>query len=356
MINDILIKNFRGIKELEIKDMRPITLFSGKNNVGKSSLLEALFLFFDHFSPDVFMKLNNFRRNICNTTTVNIWESLFYELDADNLLNISVSYDNEEALLEFARDDSYIPVNDINAAQEIINQFVSYAKEAYSLKFDYKQGDYEEKGHFAVSSAGVMRNNNTTLPDNQVQNMPYMMFINALLIEQDNAVVEWFGNLEYQGKKQQVIDVLKMIEPDIEDIVTLALNGIVQLYVKIQNKLIPLKLTGDGMYKLLYIVLSIIKNPHSIILIDEIETGFHYSLYSKFWEVIANVARDCDCQIVATTHSYECIVGAVEGMKMAQREEDFCYYRLERNGTGNNAYRYATELLESAITTDMEVR
>jgi AAA15 family ATPase/GTPase len=355
MITNIHLKNFRGIKELEIKDMCPITLLSGKNNVGKSSILEGLFLFFDHSSPDVFMKLNNLRRDICNSGTVNIWETLFYNLDVQNPLNIAVTYAEKEGTLLFTRDDSYVPINDINATPEIMNQFVFYAREAYSLKFDFRREEYEEKGHFAVSSAGVMRNCETSLPQNQFQTMPRMLFVNTLLIEQNNAVVEWMSSLEFQGKKQQVIDILKNIEPGISDVVTLSLNGIVQLYAKIEGKLLPLRLTGDGMYRLLYIVLAIIKNPNCIILIDEIETGFHYSMYAKLWETIGNAAKEHNCQIIATTHSYECIVGAVDGMKLSGRE-DFCYYRLERKENSNNAYRYPLDLLDSAILTDMEVR
>ena len=44
------------------------------------------------------------------------------------------------------------------------------------------------------------------------------------------------------------------------------------------------------------------------ILIDEIETGFHYSMFDKLWEVIATTAKKNNCQIIATTHIYECMV------------------------------------------------
>jgi AAA15 family ATPase/GTPase len=44
MIERIKIQNFRGIQELEMKDFRQFNLIVGSNNVGKSSILEALFL------------------------------------------------------------------------------------------------------------------------------------------------------------------------------------------------------------------------------------------------------------------------------------------------------------------------
>jgi len=40
MIEQIAFAHFRGFEKLELTDMKPITLISGKNNAGKSSLLE----------------------------------------------------------------------------------------------------------------------------------------------------------------------------------------------------------------------------------------------------------------------------------------------------------------------------
>ena len=61
MIQNIQFENFRGFRKMTLSDLRPVTLISGKNNVGKSSILEGIFLFFDHISPDSFMKISQFR-------------------------------------------------------------------------------------------------------------------------------------------------------------------------------------------------------------------------------------------------------------------------------------------------------
>ena len=121
------------------------------------------------------------------------------------------------------------------------------------------------------------------------------------------------------------------------------------------EKLLPLKLAGDGINKLLFIVLSIIANPNSVILIDEIETGFHFSMYAKLWE-ISIVAQKNNCQIIATTHSYECINGAIDGIETANMQNAFCYYRIERADGENKAFRYSGDLVRSAINFSMEVR
>ncbi|MCI8584923.1 MAG: AAA family ATPase [Lachnospiraceae bacterium] len=45
MIERISFEHFLGFDKLELQDMKPITLISGKNNAGKSFILEGIFLF-----------------------------------------------------------------------------------------------------------------------------------------------------------------------------------------------------------------------------------------------------------------------------------------------------------------------
>ena len=61
MIERIAFDYFRGFEKLELLDIKPITLISGKNNAGKSSILEGIFLFLDHLAPESFTKINRFR-------------------------------------------------------------------------------------------------------------------------------------------------------------------------------------------------------------------------------------------------------------------------------------------------------
>lgn len=356
MIQNIQFENFRGFRKMTLSDLRPVTLISGKNNVGKSSILEGIFLFFDHISPDSFMKISQFRGGTFPLHTVSLWETFFYKMDADNPLRLSVTYNGENASLEYKKDNSYIPANDYNVPMDVMNQFISYAKSAYTLKFSYHKGQYSENGHFSIGTQGMIRNATSSLENNQFENFPLIRFINATVIMSDSTLIDWVGKLELQGNKDKIIEMLKYMDPSISDICTISMDGRVQLYIRSDKNLIPLKLAGDGVNKLLYIILAIIESPNSVILIDEVETGFHYSMYKNLWEVIGRVAQKCHCQIIATTHSYECIVGASEGMKQIGLSEDFCYYRIERNEQENIAYRFSNDILQTALSVDMEVR
>ena len=87
--------------------------------------------------------------------------------------------------------------------------------------------------------------------------LPFTQFINAAIISNnsDSFIAEWIGKLELDGKKQHIVEILKLIEPAISDLSTIIVNGVAQLFVKIDNQLLPLRLAGDGLNKLLFIIL-----------------------------------------------------------------------------------------------------
>jgi AAA15 family ATPase/GTPase len=46
MLRSLYIQNFRQFRELQIDSLRRINLIAGRNNAGKTALLEALYLLF----------------------------------------------------------------------------------------------------------------------------------------------------------------------------------------------------------------------------------------------------------------------------------------------------------------------
>ena len=355
MINRISFDNFRGIKHLEIPDVSQITLLTGRNNAGKSSILEGIFLFMDHTAVDSFGKINGFRGLQYTPNPTSLWEPAFFGLDTNHPLRIEVDVDGKKSSLCYERDDSYIPADKQGAAQNAYSQFTASTRTTYTLKFLYQQDSYKENGSFSINETGFFRNFATNLKNNQIRFLPGARFISSG-IHDDATVFNWIGKMELQGKKQQVIDVLRNIEPEITDIITISNQGQTQVYAKVMNRLLPVKLAGDGLNRLLYIVLAILEEPNSILLIDEIDTGFHYSMLKTLWKVVAAAAKESNCQVIATTHSYECIDQAVGGIDEAGMLEEFCLYRITHSGEKNTAVRYSGDLVKEAVASFMEVR
>lgn len=358
MINRISFENFRGLKKLELPELSRITLLTGKNNAGKSSILEGIFLFMNHSLQNSFVSINNFRGIYVNMDSSSIWGPAFYGLDTDKSINIAATLNEKHCNLSYQKDVSFTAADSSKDDQAIMKQFVTSIRANYNMKYHYKQEDYTEEGIFYTNGSGVFRTIQTSLPNNQLLFMPYTLYINSttLFSFSENAISDWIGLMELNGKKDRIVEALKYIEKDISNIITITNLGQVQVLAKIADQVFPVKLSGDGLFRLMYILLAIFANPGSIILIDEIETGFHYSMYERLWKLIAEAAKENNCQIIATTHNYECIEKAISGIGAAGCEDSFCMYRIEHSDGENRAIRYDGELTQLSIDMNMEVR
>lgn len=357
MLSNLNIENFRGIQKLSIKDMRRLVLLSGNNNVGKSSVLEAVFFMMDHLSPDSFNHMNGFRGLNVPTNGVGLWEPLFYQMNPDNTIRIQATRGEDTLTLSYSKDESYIPAQNGGIPKNVAGSFQSSAKRNYTLRFDFLvegSTDYTETGHFTTSDSGTLREVYDDNGEKQFMQLTYTSFVNNNFVRTDRAILDRMGKAELNGEKEKIIGFLKRIDSSISDIVTLSVSGIPQLYINTNKKLLPVQFSGDGINKLLYIVLSIMDAKDGILLVDEIDTGFHYSMYKDLWKIVADVSSDYNCQVIATTHSYENIIGAVEGAK--EYPEDFSFYRLGYDKEGLKSFRSSYDLLKSALRSDMEVR
>ena len=64
---------------------------------------------------------------------------------------------------------------------------------------------------------------------------------------------------------------------------------------------------GDGINHLLSIILALVNVENGILLIDEFETGLHYTAQRKLWEIIFTLSQKLNIQVFATTHSLDTI-------------------------------------------------
>jgi ABC-type multidrug transport system ATPase subunit len=70
---------------------------------------------------------------------------------------------------------------------------------------------------------------------------------------------------------------------------------------------IPIGSMGDGMWRMLAMAIAITQCKNGILLVDEIDTGLHYSVMAEMWRLILNAAKAFNVQVFATTHSYDCV-------------------------------------------------
>lgn len=68
---------------------------------------------------------------------------------------------------------------------------------------------------------------------------------------------------------------------------------------------IPIEVLGDGIKKVLSIIISIYQSRNGIILIDEIDNGLHYKSMPAMWQAILYAAQRFEVQVFVTTHNID---------------------------------------------------
>jgi hypothetical protein len=158
-----------------------------------------------------------------------------------------------------------------------------------------------------------------------------------------------------KGGRTRLVELLRVIEPRLQDLQYLKLGEQPLVYADIGlEDLVPITQLGQAFTRLLAIFSETLYAQSRFILIDEIESGIHYSVMSQVWKGIAEIAREEDLQIFATTHSYDCIRAAHEAFE--GHESELTLHRTERVGDEARVVSYDTVNLDTSIDMNLEVR
>lgn len=367
MLQDLHIKGFKVFRDLHLTDLSRVTLIGGKNNVGKTSLLEAIFLFYDTADPGMFFRHLNWRGVEAPLTDA---EALFTPIFCGFNTSNGISFAVRDGIFNVTMHVTFNPATqkavnvDVSATGNTVTplQTDALTTTAYSMDIHYEVvGGRRQK--VAVMLRKSPTNVNIQFDPHPVNIVPTEMqspviFFSLRLRADAAEEAKRFGQLDIHRKIGQVVNFLQIIEPQLVGLTSVTLPQSATIYADIQgmSRKIPVALLGDGMSKLLSLILAIATANNGIVLIDEIEAGVHHSVLSKVWEGIFKAAKDFNCQIIATTHSYECLQAAHDGASKANAERDFRYIRLENQDSNIIAKQYSHAVLGAALEKGWEVR
>jgi AAA15 family ATPase/GTPase len=121
------------------------------------------------------------------------------------------------------------------------------------------------------------------------------------------------------------------------------------------SELLPLAQVGQGVYRLATILATMIGEKTDVLLIDEVENGLHHSVQKQVWTGLAEVAKELNVQIFATTHSGECLQAAHWAF-LERKSYDFGVIQLFRSEGAVQGRVLDQEHIEAAIKADIELR
>ena len=125
------------------------------------------------------------------------------------------------------------------------------------------------------------------------------------------------------------------------------------------TQLIPLGLFGDGIRRLLSIILSISNSKNGIVLIDELENGLHHSALDQTWKYIVELANNYNVQLFITTHNIEtlkALQAVLSNDEMQEFQGDIRSYTIRNLQEKHKAYKYDFEFFENSVLEEIEIR
>lgn len=344
MFNKIIIERFRGIKYASIEGLKQINLFFGKNNCGKSSLLESLFLASGVSNPLLPIYVNIMRGY--GKARLNDLELEFYNLDST--LPIHIKLENEET-------------RDLNITLFQQNQNnVSLNTEEANILSNVDEGKYGLKLDFAINNKafGCEVHFDSTNSNDAKRIIPkdYEEPLRCTYLSPKydfNASIQGLKNILQNKDEHFIVEGLKLIEPRVKDFIFTDKEMLVDVGL---SKRIPVNMMGDGARKIVSLLTAVYDCKDGVLLVDEISNGFHYSVMCNLWKVLINAAIKNNTQLFITTHDVDSIKGLRDAALDTYKDIVATFKLLKTNNDELKAYHYSLESLDYSINQEIEVR
>jgi len=386
MLDSLKIKNFRSLADFEVARLGRVNLIVGKNNSGKSSVLEALRIY-----------AGNAQRPLLEAISLEHDEKIrtrdFEPAEPDAPLPFQDFFTGRQ----FPQDDAtLIQIGSATSDKDTLGiQHVLLVETEETLSDENGESSvrirrrpihksespdmFGEVSHAVILNKGdkfypplLLESASSRLrpPAFDLVNIIPCSVIPTRFISVDELAVEW-DKIALTEHEDVVRQAMRIIAPTFQNLAFVLnddlrpggrLNTQRSAKVKLSDvpRPVPLNSLGDGMLRVLQLTLKIFPAKGGFLLIDEFENGLHYSVQEKVWALLFDMAEKLDIQVFATTHSWDCIESFTK-VAVARTQTDGILFRMGRSvRTSDYGKIIATVFDEDALKditqADMEVR
>ncbi len=355
MISSFRVSNYRQFEDLHVEGLRRLNLIVGENAVGKSALLEAIWLHVNDGTVDVLKDILAMRGETCKPglyaenpkdlarsplSTFTPWPPEQGSTDFEWRTWAGNESEPRESryvvsLNEYARGQAAYSTSSDDLNEIFYGKKISESKDPvlYWHLFPINIADFEK-----ASRLQSKRGNN--------------VFVPAIGLDAD-FVRDFWEKVALTEVEDEVDRAVQLLEPAIQRISLGSGNPVVKL--KNAPAPIPMSRLGEGMTRLFALALAVVNAKGGVLLIDEIETGMHRATLDRMWRFLFTLAERFNVQLFATTHSWDCISSFAAAAKAAG-EDVAALIRLERKDGKVVAVTYDEQTLATATEQGIEVR
>ena len=339
--------HYRGLDGLSLPRLSRANLITGVNGVGKTALIEAIWLFMGRYDPMLLWNPNVLRSekgilDPIERLSGDVLELRGVEGGAERSLRTTF-----EKVSDVAR-----PAAIGSAMGESVPQLPLAGRIHTHLDGKIAEGGM---GGMQPTPWGMVVHENpappASLPSCVIESTKFQLDITDEYLQRYSEMVR-------KNRKQELKEAVNLIFPKIKDveILTDRTGGSYLSAATTDGKLLPLHDLGGGAVRLCRLLLSFFASGNGILLADEVENGMHHSILREVWSHARRWMGEWNVQFVATTHSAECIEAAIAAFGDAA--EDLSIHHLYVNGeTGKvEAATFNGETLQGAHDLNLELR
>lgn len=314
MLGSLKITGFRAFSDLTIERLGRVTLVVGKNNVGKTTLLEAVHLHAsgstalvaahgvlerrEEYLPDIEDPDVDLERLFFQHDGSTAGSFVISAADGRDALRVTTAWawsetDDDQTVRRVTGD---VPPEDADARRIIRAQQDGRGRDT-SLALNAPRRAIHNLVRRRAQEGHQLRPSSILLPASGFQHF-------------EPEAADLWDRIVLTERESQVIDALRIIEPGLERIVMV--NAGIDLrsaVAKVRGRApMPLRSLGDGMNRLFELALGLVSvGTGGTFLVDEVDSGLHFTTLVDVWRLIFETAARLDVQVIATTHSWDCI-------------------------------------------------
>lgn len=327
-LESLVIYHFRAFSSLTIKRLGRVNLIVGKNNVGKSSLLEALWLYANQGHLEIVWKILEARNEGRRPERITQAETPIGEIE-----QIDVCHDAIKQLFyqgANSNQQNYANIGPIGPDHTILTLKLGLKPDQHT-GHDVPAFKTEIGRHKHADRVDVASNRWDWKGGSEQCVMVAANGLDAKTIER------FWDKVVLTSLEDDVLNALRLIASKVDRVSLVASrNGLLRRtpVAKVDGLAdpIPLRRLGEGMNRLFGIALALVNAKDGMLLIDEIESGLHYSVQPDVWRLVFEVARRLNIQVFATTHSWDCLTAFQEAAKSYEQDEGVLIRLVEKKG------------------------
>ena len=369
---DLSISNFRGIDSLSIGRLGRVTLLGGRNGVGKTTVLEAVRTYAARGSPSTLHTLLDKREEFVavpaedhDPVVAPDYATLFHGRTAERERPITIGPNagTDDLRIEVSAPADWSPEQkelfaDLSTEADMRAVKVVYRDKARLLPWLPVVSDprvvWSRRRYARSLQRGLFDEEQWPVIDCESLG-PGLPGNNMLARFWDSVTLTAEEDLALQALRLTGDGIERVAVVGDEDTRYRAIGRRVVVKLQDHARPVPLKSLGDGVTRLFAAALALANSRDGFLVIDEAENGIHYAVQQDFWRMILRAAQQYNAQVLATTHSKDCVTGFARAA-IELNEAVGVYVRLARDGDQVRAIEYTEEELGTAADQGIEVR